>query len=190
MNLKVSASATRISTLPRQGRADVDDVPPPAFLFDEKLLMWDIAEEAGQSRWLVRRGQGGRGGQRPMEGDRYSNIGQMMNWRTDWFARLASPRFPTPDELYEVGKKLKAKAIHWFELGHGLATITGWLYPLLWPMAGARSNPMGDRGDRCGRDDVRSIFARNSSAHDARRCALTDVATLRPGSPSRSFVHE
>jgi multiple sugar transport system substrate-binding protein len=69
----------------------------------------------------------------------FCNIGQLMNWRTDWFAEVGVKKFPeTWEELYEVGKKLKAKDHPFgFELGHGFGDNHGWLYPLLWSYGGA-----------------------------------------------------
>ena len=69
----------------------------------------------------------------------FCNIGQLMNWRTDWFKEVGVTKFPdTWDELYEVGKKLKAKDHPFgFELGHGFGDNHGWLYPLLWSYGGA-----------------------------------------------------
>jgi multiple sugar transport system substrate-binding protein len=68
----------------------------------------------------------------------FCNIGQLMNWRTDWFAEIGVAKFPeTWEELYEVGKKLKAKDHPFgFELGHGFGDNHGWLYPLLWSYGG------------------------------------------------------
>ena len=69
----------------------------------------------------------------------FANIGQLMNWRTDYFAEVGVKKFPdTWEELYEVGKKLKAKDHPFgFELGHGFGDNHGWLYPLLWSYGGA-----------------------------------------------------
>jgi multiple sugar transport system substrate-binding protein len=68
----------------------------------------------------------------------FCNSGQLMNWRTDWFAEVGVKKFPeTWEELYDVGKKLKAKDHPFgFELGHGFADNHGWLYPLLWSYGG------------------------------------------------------
>ena len=68
----------------------------------------------------------------------FCNIGQLMNWRTDWFKEVGVTKFPeTWEELYEVGKKLKAKDHPFgFELGHGFGDNHGWLYPLLWSYGG------------------------------------------------------
>src|SRR6202165_5965257 len=75
----------------------------------------------------------------------FSNIGQLMNWRTDWFAEIGVKKFPeTWEELYEVGKKLKDKDHPFgFELGHGFGDNHGWLYPLLWSYGGAEVAPDG-----------------------------------------------
>ena len=75
----------------------------------------------------------------------FCNIGQLMNWRTDWFAEVGVKKFPeTWEELYEVGKKLKANDHPFgFELGHGFGDNHGWLYPLLWSYGGAEVEPDG-----------------------------------------------
>ena len=102
-------------------------------------------EKAGR---LVRCRQGSRYCQRKWKAMPFSNIGQLMNWRTDWFAEVGVKKFPeTWEELYEVGKKLKAKDHPFgFELGHGFGDNHGWLYPLLWSYGGARGR--GRRQDR------------------------------------------
>lgn len=68
----------------------------------------------------------------------FCNIGQLMNWRTDWFAEAGFKTFPeTWEELYDAGKKLKAKDRPFgFELGHGFGDNHGWIYPLLWSFGG------------------------------------------------------
>ena len=82
------------------------------FLFDEKYVdVSDIAEEIGkkQGGWydaakeaVVVNGK--------WKAIPFGNIGQLMNWRTDWFAEVGVKKFPdTWDELLEAGKKLKAK---------------------------------------------------------------------------------
>ena len=75
----------------------------------------------------------------------FANIGQLMNWRTDYFKEIGVTKFPdTWEELYEVGKKLKAKDHPFgFELGHGFGDNHGWLYPLLWSYGGAEVQPDG-----------------------------------------------
>ena len=138
----VGSSPTRISTIIETGSgADLTVIfllyP---FLYADKLAdVSDIAEEAGKQQ----------GGWYPAAKEAavvdgkwkaipHSNIGQLMNWRTDWFAEVGVKKFPeTWDELYEVGKKLKAKNHPFgFELGHGFGDNHGWIYPLLWSYGG------------------------------------------------------
>ena len=107
-----------------------------AFLFDDKFVdVSDIAAEIGKESggWyesaqesVVVNGK--------WKAIPFGNIGQLMNWRTDWFKQAGYDKFPdTWDELLEAGIKLK-KAGHpfGFELGHGFGDNHGWLYPLLW----------------------------------------------------------
>lgn len=75
----------------------------------------------------------------------FGNVGQLMNWRTDWFAEAGIKTFPdTWDELLAAGIKLK-KAGHpfGFELGHGFGDNHGWLYPLLWSYGAREVDPDG-----------------------------------------------
>lgn len=68
----------------------------------------------------------------------FGNIGQIMNWRADWFADVGIHDFPdTWDAFLEAGTKLKNVG-HAFglALGHGTADNHGWLYPLLWSFGG------------------------------------------------------
>jgi multiple sugar transport system substrate-binding protein len=109
----VGSLPTRVSTIAETGSgADITmNIILMPFLFSEKYLdVSDIAEEIGQKQggWY----DAGReatvvdGKWKAMP---FSNIGQLMNWRTDWFAELGVKKFPeTWEELYEVGKKLKA----------------------------------------------------------------------------------
>ncbi len=111
-----------------------------AFLFDDKFVdVSDIAAEIGKEGggWyesaqeaVVVNGK--------WKAIPFANIGQLMNWRTDWFKEAGYDKFPdTWDELLEAGIKLK-KAGHpfGFELGHGFGDNHGWLYPLLWSYGG------------------------------------------------------
>jgi len=68
----------------------------------------------------------------------WGNIGQLEVYRTDWFKEAGVAKFPeTWEELWEAGKKLKAKGHPFgFELGHGFGDNHGWLYPLLWSYGG------------------------------------------------------
>jgi multiple sugar transport system substrate-binding protein len=110
------------------------------FLFADKLMdVSDIADEAGkqQGGWYEAAQEAavvdGKWKAVP-----HGNIGQLMNWRTDWFAEIGVKKFPeTWDEFYEVGKKLKAKGHPYgLELGHGFGDNHGWIYPLLWSYGG------------------------------------------------------
>jgi len=117
------------------------------FLFDEKLAdVSDIAEGIGKKNggWydsakeaVIVNGK--------WKAIPFGNVGQLMNWRSDWFAEVGVKDFPdTWDELLEAGIKLK-KAGHpfGFELGHGFGDNHGWLYPLLWSYGGAEVEPDG-----------------------------------------------
>jgi multiple sugar transport system substrate-binding protein len=110
------------------------------FLYQDKLLdVSDIAEEMGQKQggWYdVGKEAGMVDGK--WKAVPFCNIGQLMNWRTDWFAEIGVKTFPdTWEELYDTGKKLKAKDHPFgFELGHGFGDNHGWLYPLLWSYGG------------------------------------------------------
>ncbi len=111
------------------------------FLFDEKLVdVTDIAKTIGDKSggWHASAAEAvvvnGKWKAIP-----FGNIGQLMNYRTDWFSEAGIKTFPeTWAELLEAGIKLK-KAGHpfGFELGHGFGDNHGWLYPLLWSF-GAR----------------------------------------------------
>jgi multiple sugar transport system substrate-binding protein len=107
-----------------------------AYLFDEKLVdVSDIAAEIGKESggWYPNAQEAvvvnGKWKAIP-----YANIGQLMNWRTDWFKQAGYEKFPdTWDELLEAGIKLKKMGHPFgFELGHGFGDNHGWLYPLLW----------------------------------------------------------
>jgi multiple sugar transport system substrate-binding protein len=139
----VGSLQTRVTTVAETGSGA--DITANAFswpfLFDDKYLdVSDIAEEAGkkQGGWYEAAKEAvfvnGKWKAIP-----FGNIGQLMNWRTDWFAEVGVKKFPdTWEELYDVGKKLKAKDHPFgFELGHGFGDNHGWLYPLLWSYGGA-----------------------------------------------------
>ena len=145
----VGSLQTRVTTVAETGSgADItSNAFSWPFLFDEKYLdVSDIAEEAGkrQGGWYEAAKEAvfvnGKWKAIP-----FGNIGQLMNWRTDWFKEVGVAKFPeTWEELYEVGKKLKAKDHPFgFELGHGFGDNHGWLYPLLWSYGGAEVAPDG-----------------------------------------------
>jgi len=163
------------------------------FLFADKLLdVSELAEDIGkkQGGWYdaAREAAVVNGKWKAIP---FSNIGQLMNWRTDWFAEVGVKKFPeTWEEFYEVGKKLKAKDHPYgLELGHGFGDNHGWLYPLLWSYGGAEVQPDGktvsiDSGETAGP----SIMPASSSRIACSRIASAGPmsATTRPGWPSRS----
>ncbi len=123
------------------------------FLFDDKLVdVSDIAEEIGKKNggWYdsIKEAVVVNGKWKAIP---FGNVGQLMNWRSDWFAEAGIKDFPdTWDGLLEAGIKLK-KAGHpfGFELGHGFGDNHGWLYPLLWSYGAARGRTgRQDRRDR------------------------------------------
>lgn len=136
--VSVGSLLTRVTTAAENGSGpDMSTVGFNwAFLFDEKLVdVSDIAAEIGKESggWyetaqeaVVVNGK--------WKAIPYANIGQLMNWRTDWFKQAGYDKFPdTWDELLEAGIKLKKMGHPFgFELGHGFGDNHGWLYPLLW----------------------------------------------------------
>lgn len=145
----VGSLPTRISTVIETGSgADVSMMALlQPFLYADKLMdVSDIAEAIGkeQGGWYEAAREAavidGKWKAIP-----HSNIGQLMNWRTDWFAEIGVKTFPeTWDEFYEIGKKLKAKGHPYgLELGHGFGDNHGWLYPLLWSFGGHEVEPDG-----------------------------------------------
>jgi multiple sugar transport system substrate-binding protein len=117
------------------------------FLFDDKLVdVSDIAEEIGRKNggWYdsIKEAVVVNGKWKAIP---FGNVGQLMNWRSDWFTEAGIKDFPdTWDGLLEAGIKLK-KAGHpfGFELGHGFGDNHGWLYPLLWSYGAAEVEPDG-----------------------------------------------
>jgi multiple sugar transport system substrate-binding protein len=68
----------------------------------------------------------------------WGNIGQLMVYRTDWFAEVGVKKFPDNwEDLLAAGRLLKQKGHPFgYELGHGWGDNHGWLYPLLWSYGG------------------------------------------------------
>ena len=147
--VKIVYEITAVGSLPSRDSAIIEtgsgaDVSMLAllfpFLYQDKLLdVSDIAEDMGQKQggWYdVAKEAGMVDGK--WKAVPFCNIGQLMNWRTDWFAEIGVKTFPDSwEELYDVGKKLKAKDHPFgFELGHGFGDNHGWLYPLLWSYGG------------------------------------------------------
>ena len=156
----------------------------------------DIAEEAGkkQGGWYDA-GKEAVFVDGKWKGVPFSNIGQLMNWRTDWFKEVGVTKFPdTWEELYEVGKKLKAKDHPFgFELGHGFGDNHGWLYPLLWSYGGAEVQPDGKTVvDRFRRDRARrSISPASSSRIAARGLPRLDRCQQQQGLDGRAdLLHQ
>lgn len=138
----VGSLPTRLSTIAETGSgADITmNLTLTPFLYADKYLdVTDLAKEVGDKNggWYDAAREAvvvdGKWKSVP-----FCNIGQLMNWRTDWFKEVGVTKFPdTWEELYEVGKKLKAKGHPFgFELGHGFGDNHGWLYPLLWSYGG------------------------------------------------------
>ena len=112
--ISVGSSPARIASISETGTgADITmNLTLIPFLYDEKYAdVGNIAEEMGKEQ----------GGWYPAAREMavvngkwkaipFCSIGQLMNWRSDWFAEIGFKEFPeTWDELYEAGKKLKAK---------------------------------------------------------------------------------
>ena len=137
----VGSIPTRVSTAVETGSgADVTMVfQLMPFLYDEKLLdVSDIAAQIGEKQGWYPAAKESAVINGKWKAIPHSNIGQVMNWRTDWFAEIGFKKFPeTWDEFYEAGKKLKAKGHPYgLELGHGFGDNHGWIYPLLWSFGG------------------------------------------------------
>jgi len=136
--VSVGSLLTRVTTAAENGTGpDMTQIGFNwAFLFNEKFVdVSDIADEIGKESggWYPSAQEavvvGGKWKAIP-----FGNIGQLMNWRTDWFKEAGYDKFPeTWDELLEAGIKLKKNGHPFgFELGHGFGDNHGWLYPLLW----------------------------------------------------------
>ncbi|MBN8907502.1 MAG: extracellular solute-binding protein [Rhodospirillales bacterium] len=128
----VGSQQTRVTTAAETGNGpDMAQIAFNwAFLFDEKLVdVTDIAQEIGKKGggWHDAAAEAcivnGKWKAIP-----FGNIGQLMNYRMDWFSEVGVKDFPdTWDGLLEAGTKLK-KAGHpfGFELGHGFGDNHGW----------------------------------------------------------------
>jgi multiple sugar transport system substrate-binding protein len=75
----------------------------------------------------------------------FGNVGQLMNWRMDWFHQAGFEKFPESwDELLHVGTTLKQAGHPFgFVLSGSSADSQGWLYPLLWSFGGREVAPDG-----------------------------------------------
>ncbi|HXT80744.1 MAG TPA: ABC transporter substrate-binding protein [Acetobacteraceae bacterium] len=147
--VSVGSVQTRVTTIAETGTgADMSQLAFNwPFLFDQKLVdVTDIAKVIGDKA----------GGWHAAAAEAvivhnkwkaipFGNIGQLMNWRTDWFGEVGVKTFPeTWDELLEAGIKLKkAGRPFGMELGHGFGDNHGWLYPLLWSFGAREVEPDG-----------------------------------------------
>jgi multiple sugar transport system substrate-binding protein len=147
--ISVNGSQTRLTTMAETGNGPemANLFFNWAYLFDEKLVdVTDIAATIGKKAggWhdaaaeaVVVNGK--------WKAIPFGNIGQLMNYRMDWFDEVGVKEFPdTWDGLLEAGTRLK-KAGHpfGFELGHGFGDNHGWLYPLLWSYGAREVEPDG-----------------------------------------------
>jgi multiple sugar transport system substrate-binding protein len=147
--ISVGSLQTRVATAAETGNGpDITAVYFSwPFLFDDKLLdVSDIAEAIGKKNggWYdsIKESAIVNGKWKAVP---FGNVGQLMNWRSDWFGEVGIKDFPdTWDGLLEAGIKLK-KAGHpfGFELGHGFGDNHGWLYPLLWSYGAHEIEPDG-----------------------------------------------
>jgi len=189
----VGSLPTRASTVAETGSgADITmNITLMPFLFADKYLdVTDIAEEAGKAQggWY----DAGRESvfvDGKWKGVPFSNIGQLMNWRTDYFKEIGVTKFPdTWEELYDVGKKLKAKDHPFgFELGHGFGDNHGWLYPLLWSYGGAEVQP---DGKTVSIDSAETAAAVDFCRKFFKDCVLEDCLGWTDVSNNKAFLSE
>ena len=130
-----SAVPQLVSMVENKSGADLAWVQQEWLYRDALVDVSDIAEEVGkqQGGWYdeIKRLSVDKGKWKSVP---KGNIGQLMNYRKDWFDEAGVKSFPdTWDEFLEAGIKLKAKG-HPFgmSMGHGFADNYSWLYPLLW----------------------------------------------------------
>ena len=130
-----SAVPQLVSMVENKNGADLAWVQQEWLYRDALVDVTDIAEEVGkqQGGWYdeIKRLSIDKGKWKSVPN---GNIGQLMNYRRDWFDEVGIKKFPdTWDEFLEAGTKLKAKG-HPFgmSMGHGFADNYSWLYPLLW----------------------------------------------------------
>jgi multiple sugar transport system substrate-binding protein len=130
-----SAGVQLVSMVQNKSGADLAWVQQEWLYRDALVDVSDIAEAVGkeQGGWYdeIKRLSIDKGKWKSVP---MGNIGQLMNYRKDWFDEVGVKKFPeTWDEFLEAGIKLKAKG-HPFgmSMGHGFADNYSWLYPLLW----------------------------------------------------------
>ncbi len=174
----VGSLPTRIATIAETGSgADITmNLTLIPFLYDEKYAdVGDIAEEIGkeQGGWYdaarERRVVNGKWKAIP-----FCSIGQLMNWRTDWFAEVGVKKFPeTWDELLRSRQeaesqrsplRFRARPRLWRQPRLALSAAV-----VLWRARGGRRRQ--DRHDQFGRDRARRRFRRGNSSRI--RCSRT-----------------
>ena len=161
------------------------------FLYDQKYVdLTDLAEAIGkeQGGWhenakeaVVVNGK--------WKAIPFANIGQLMNWRSDWFKEVGFEKFPdTWDELLEAGTKLKAKGHPFgFELGHGFGDNHGWIYPLLWSYGAHEVEPDGKTIVLDSDETARAVdFARTFF----QKTMLEDVLGWNDASNNKAYLSE
>jgi multiple sugar transport system substrate-binding protein len=198
--VKVVYEITAVGSLPSRDSAIIEtgsgaDVSMLAllfpFLYQDKLLdVSDIAEDMGkkQGGWYdVGKEAGMIDGK--WKSVPFCNIGQLMNWRTDWFKEIGVTKFPdTWEELYEVGKKLKAKDHPFgFELGHGFGDNHGWLYPLLWSYGG---HEVEHDGKTVSIDSPETAAAVDFARKFFKDCVLEDCLSWTDVSNNKAWMAE
>ncbi len=161
------------------------------FLFDQKLVdVTDIAKIIGDKAggWHANAAEAvvvnGKWKAIP-----FGNIGQLMNYRMDWFDEVGVKTFPeTWAELLEAGIKLKAKGHPFgFELGHGFGDNHGWLYPLLWSF-GARE--VDKDGKTVAIDSAETAAAVDFCREFFKKTMLEDVLGWTDVSNNKAFLSE
>ncbi len=161
------------------------------FLYDEKYVdLTDLAEAIGkeQGGWHENAKEAcvvnGKWKAIP-----FGNIGQLMNWRTDWFKEVGFEKFPdTWAELLEAGTKLKANGHPFgFELGHGFGDNHGWIYPLMWSYGAHEVEPDGKTVALDSDETARALdFARTFF----QKTMLEDVLGWNDASNNKAYLSE
>jgi multiple sugar transport system substrate-binding protein len=161
------------------------------FLYDEKYVdVSDLAEEIGkeQGGWYEAAKEAvfvnGKWKAIP-----FGNIGQLMNYRMDWFHEVGFDTFPdTWEELLEAGIKLNAKGHPFgFELGHGFGDNHGWVYPLMWSFGAHEVEPDGKTVSVDSDEMARAIdFARKFF----QKTTLEDCLGWNDASNNKAFLSE
>jgi multiple sugar transport system substrate-binding protein len=191
--ISVGSIPTRVSAIAETGGgADITmNIALMPFLFSEKYDdVTPLAEEMGkqQGGWYP-------GGEEmglvagKWKDIPFCSIGQLMCWRSDWFAEVGFKEFPeTWDELYEAGKKLKAKGHPiGFELGHGFGDNHGWIYPLLWSYG---AHEVSEDGKTVTIDSAETARAVDYARKFFKDCMFEDVLGWVDVSNNKSWMAE